>query len=169
MPDAVISGCGRYRYTLEWDLQASLPLVERGAARALGLSVLFVMLNPSTADASVDDATIRRCLGFARAWGYSRLLVGNLFALRATQPEALLADEDPVGPDNDEYLFEYLAGRADLTVAAWGSHQAVGARGPAVLARLREGGDVYCLGQTQGGEPRHPLYLPGKLEPQLLR
>lgn len=123
-----------------------------------------------TADARFDDPTIRRRLGFARGWGYNRLLVGNLFALRATNPDELLAADDPVGPENDDWL-AVLAGRASMIVLAWGAHKAayLGERAVAVRGLLRGVAPTYSLGTTRGGQPKHPLYLPGSLLPQPLR
>src|SRR5581483_9586135 len=83
--------------------------------------VNFIMLNPSTADAETDDPTIRRCLGFAKAWGYGTLVVTNLFAYRATDPAELAKAGDPVGPDNDTRLWSE-AQLSDLVVCAWGNH-----------------------------------------------
>lgn len=150
---AVISECGRYRYALWRDVGA---LGGNGTA-------LFVMHNPSTADAELDDPTIRRCVGFARDWGYARLAVGNLYAWRATDPqELLLAPRDPVGPENDEWLRRLVRG-AELVVAAWG------ARVPddypiADVMRLHD--QWRCLGMTAGGLPRHPLYVKKTMRPQ---
>lgn len=127
---------------------------------APGPSILFVMLNPSTADDRVEDPTIRRCMGFSRRWGYGSLEIGNLFALRSTDPNALRVASDPVGPENDEWLAR-MAGRADQVVAAWRAWggAAVAARATAVLPLL--GRTVLCLGLTLGGRPRHPLYVAG--------
>lgn len=169
---AEVSPDGRYRYTLERDWTSDqLPGLVENVVSGLAVAdaaVLFVMLNPSTADARFDDPTIRRCLGFARAWGYNRLLVGNLFALRATDPAALLVDPDPVGPDNDDWL-ALLAERAHMIVAAWGAHPIARERGPIVLDLLRSQAPTYILGLTKDGAPKHPLYLPGALLPQPLR
>lgn len=143
---------GAYRYSLSrsW--------------RPQGPGVAFIMLNPSTADATRDDATIRRCIGFARAWGFGALEVVNLFAYRATRPEQLRAAPNPVGPRNDRYLRAALA-RADTVVAAWGVHGGWRERDRAVLQLLRSessasGTALNCLGLTRQGHPRHPLYLP---------
>lgn len=152
---AVISDCGRYRYTLEREWMT-------GAG-----TCLFVMLNPSTADASEDDPTIRRCIGFAQRWGYQRLEVGNLFALRATDPKQLrrLPLEEAVGHDNDRWL-RRLCTRAALIVCAWGAHSTAPYRMPWVEPILAERkGGVVCLGTTKAGQPRHPLYVKGDTEP----
>jgi hypothetical protein len=141
---AVLSPCRTWRYALErrW---------------GTGPFVLFVGLNPSTADESVDDPTIRRCIGFAKAWGFGGLLMGNLFAFRATSPRDLCRALDPVGPDTDVWLGT-LSVRASVVVAAWGAHPFALSRSEDVLALL--GDDVCCLGTTKSGAPRHPLYLP---------
>ena len=126
----------------------------------------FIMLNPSTADAQSDDPTIRRCIGFARSWGYSGLIVGNLFALRATDPAALLAACDPVGGSANALALVDLVDSATLIVCAWGQCAAVGRRGGEVIALIRARGRLpHCLGLTRHGAPRHPLYLPATAQP----
>lgn len=127
------------------------------------LCVNFIMLNPSTADESHVDPTVRRCAGYARAWGYDYLAVTNLFAFRATDPRALKTVDDPVGPRNDGFL-RMTAKRADLVVAAWGNHGALHARSAAVRKLLR-GVPLTFLSLTKTGEPSHPLYLPSNLVP----
>ena len=148
--DAILSPCGRYRYSLtrSW---------------GEGSRVLFVMLNPSTADAAVDDPTIRRCIGFARSWGHGSLEVVNLWAFRATEPSELRAalkrGEDAIGPFNDHFIAR-AAERAQLIVAAWGAHIA-GAKMQtrATVVRAALGASVSCLGWSSGNQPRHPLML----------
>lgn len=105
---AIFSPCSRYRYRLERDL---------GAIGSHHDSVAFIMLNPSTADAERDDPTIRRCIGYARLWGYRRLIVGNAYAWRSTDPAGLWTAPDPVGPDNAFHL-EQIARDAELVVCA---------------------------------------------------
>ena len=146
---AALSDCGRYRWAL-WRRWAPGP------------RVLIVMLNPSTADALRDDATIRRCIGFARAWGFGALAVGNLFAFRTRSPRRLLAAQDPVGEENDRWLAR-LRRAAALTVAAWGNHGAWRGRDVAVRRRLR-GAQILRL--SAQGQPVHPLYLPATLRPR---
>ena len=150
---ACVSECGRYRYRLyrQWD--DSKP------------DVLFVMLNPSTADHNKDDRTISRCVGFARGWGYGGLLVGNLFALRSTNPANLRISDDPIGPFNDAALRD-MAAQVDKVVAAWGGHGKLQNRGTAVLQMLA--GKCHALKLNQSGEPAHPLYLPYDLKPFLI-
>jgi hypothetical protein len=121
-------------------------------------TLLWVMLNPSTADARIDDATIRQVIWFTRAWGYRRAVVCNLFALRATNPHALARHDDPVGPDNDHWLYHHAARAAEI-VCAWGAHRAAAGRAEQVTDLLCHYGPVYHLGQTRSGAPRHPCRL----------
>lgn len=143
---AILSPDGRYRYALT-----------RDTGTPGDGTVLWVMLNPSTADATEDDPTIRKCLGFARRWGFARISVGNLYGLRATDPRELGRADDPVGPENDDHLIE-LGGQADEVVFAWGAR--------AELDREERVWDLLgyrapqCLGFTLGFFPRHPLYVP---------
>ena len=143
MTGATFSADGRYRYRLwrRWD-----------RARPV---VAFVMLNPSTADATRDDPTIRRCISFARAWGFGGVEVVNLFAYRATDPRVLRRARDPVGPGNDRQIARACR-EAALVVAAWGASHA-GDRAAHVLRRLSA---PRCFGTTRSGQPAHPLYLP---------
>ena len=142
---AVLSGDGRYRYALHRQWNATKP------------TVLFIGLNPSTADHRVDDRTIRRCVQFARSWGFGQLAMANLFALRTSSPRALRCDSNPVGPRNDRWIRQ-LIGEAEEVVVAWGDHGAYLARDRAVLAMLVR---PRCLGLSKLGHPRHPLYLRG--------
>lgn len=152
---ADISACGLYRYRL-WRTWEEGTDVRR---------VLFVMLNPSIADGTQDDPTLRRCVGFAQSWGYGALTVCNLFAFRATDPsELLVRGVDVVGPDNDAALAR-ASTEAHLVVAAWGAFRAAGQRVPTVLASLRQRHIVHALALAKGNAPRHPLYLPGHLKP----
>ena len=146
---AIISECQRYRYALRREWQADLP------------GILFVALNPSTADGEYDDPTVRRCVGFAKSWGFGKLVIANLFALRSTHPSSLLHDEDPIGPQNDWWLTQ-LSARFSLTIAAWGVHGALKQRAAEVLPKLH---NVHHLGLTNAGHPKHPLYLPKTARP----
>lgn len=151
---AEISSCGEYRYAL-WRWDDSL-LAGDG-------TLLFVMLNPSTADGLADDPTIRRCRGFAQRLGYGTLAVANLYAFRATAPADLHKAADPVGPENDEWV-EKLADEADRVIVAWGADVGpIADRAERVLPQL---GDVDALGLTASGQPRHPLYLRADAEPE---
>jgi hypothetical protein len=125
--------------------------------------VLFIGLNPSTADETVNDPTIRRCMTFAKKFGGGRLIMANLFALRATDPYQMLEHPEPIGPDNDHWL-RRLAREAGITIAAWGVHGQFRGRAEAVRALLPS--QLFALGLTKEGHPRHPLYLPGNAELQ---
>lgn len=146
---AVLSECGRYRYRLTREIAPPLGAQDTHV-------VTFVMLNPSTADATVDDPTIRRCLGFARDWGYHRLEVVNLYGLRATNPKALRRVADPVGPENDHHIAA-VAASADLVVGAWGVHATDDQRVREVMRII--GRPIHALGVTKAGAPRHPRLL----------
>jgi hypothetical protein len=123
-----------------------------------GPAMCWIMLNPSTADASEDDPTIRRCIGFARREGCEAIQVVNLFALRASDPRELLASPDPVGPGGDGFLLARPL--SACTVAAWGAQGSLRGRSAKVTAMLA-GARLLCLGVTASGEPRHPLYVRG--------
>lgn len=144
---AVFSEDRRYRYLLR---------------RRVGDSekrVLFIMLNPSRADEEWNDATIRRCIGFAGDWGFGILEVVNLFALMSTDPAALLKTKDPVGPDNDAAIRAALES-ADTVVLAWGNHGLDHEKRVAeVTAMAWKAARPFCLGLTLKGAPRHPLRL----------
>lgn len=131
-------------------------------------NAIFIMLNPSTADAFKLDPTIKRCLAFASAWNCRRLIVLNLFALRSTDPEQLRKVGDPVGPDNDRMIDTVLAQSADrMVIAAWGFHAAYLRRGRNVADRLlRHGIKLQHLGLTGSAFPRHPLYVSRDTIPQ---
>lgn len=152
---AAISKCGQYRYMLTRDI------VDLAATRG---PAVFIMLNPSTADASKDDPTIRRCIGFARSWGCTGIVVVNLYALRSTDPANLWTHPDPVGPANDAWLVDVVLDASEV-VCAWGSN-AKRERVAEVAAILRRAGaKLKCLGVTKfGSAPRHPLYVPAAQE-----
>lgn len=146
--DALLSSCGRYRFwlTRRWED---------------GPAACFICLNPSTADAHDDDATIRKCIAFAKRWGYSAAKVVNVYALRATDPKELWRHADRVEPENYPGL-NALHCRGinqrdgDKLIAAWGNHAEV-ERVNMTLAALD--GPVFCLGKNLNGSPKHPLYL----------
>lgn len=168
-------GCYRYQLWRVWD--ESLP------------GVTWIMLNPSTADHEVDDPTIVRCVDYARRWGYGRMDVFNLFALRSTDPRQLWTHTEAlaIGPQTDEYLMGHLVVRgpmltyannglsrphADIVVCAWGAHGARTNRTTRVLRMLNDAGVfTHRVGQllTKEGQPRHPLYLRRDEVPVLFR
>lgn len=145
-----MSECELYRYSLDiiWDVE--LP------------RCVFVGLNPSTATADQDDPTIRRCRGFAESWGMGGMRMLNLFAYRATDPKVMLAQEDPVGPDN--LLGVLMVGFNGPRVACWGTHGQHMDRGKFVQRAIP---NLQCFGRNRDGTPKHPLYLKAttRLEP----
>lgn len=151
---ADFSGCLRWRYRLwrRWD--AAKPAAN------------FLMLNPSTADEEKLDPTCARARDYAERWGYGALVVTNVFAWRATDPRAMRAVKDPVGPDNDRTIVR-AARDAALVVCAWGNHGAHLDRSARVVSLLgRAGVRLHALRVNGSGEPAHPLYLKGSLRPQ---
>jgi len=126
----------------------------RTAAPGGAGTIVFVGLNPSTADESTDDPTTRRCVGFARCWGFARLELVNLYAYAATRPAELRSAPDPVGPENLEAVSAAVRS-ADLVVCAWGN-DGLGQTADAVLDFVPQ---PQCLGTTLRGAPRHPLYV----------
>lgn len=151
--NAAISPDGQYRYNLY-----------RSWEEGTGM-MMFVMLNPSTADADVDDPTIRRCIGFAQREEFKRLMVVNLFAHRETDPSLLIAEADPVGPDNYKYI-ELAADKADAAICAWGSDFMAMPRfvDPVMTILYTYGHEPECLGVNKDGNPKHPLYLAADTE-----
>lgn len=149
---AVISPCGLYRYSL-W---------RRWAAGPHGL---WIMLNPSTADATTDDPTIRRCVAFAKLWDCGGIVVVNLYAWRATSPTDLWRTErvdgrDIVGPQNDAAIVAALRDpSAGVRVVAWGAHARPGRAANALDTIRMSDAEIVCLGRTNSGAPRHPLML----------
>lgn len=150
---AQISDCGRYRYALRrvWDDQ--LP------------RLVFVMLNPSTADANTDDPTIRKCVGFAQRWSFGSIAVVNLFAFRCTKPNGLIMQADPIGPMNDVAIKQETENLASSVIVAWGANGwGYPNRIAHVVALLKRA--LYCITTTNSGQPAHPLLLPYSLVPQ---
>jgi hypothetical protein len=149
---ALLSPDQKYRYVLTrtWSDDVKQKLV-------------IIGLNPSTADAFVDDPTIRRCIRFAKDWGFDQLIMLNIFALRSTDPELLKGELDPIGPENDRLIDEYLE-EAHMVLVAWGANEMIdhNDRADHVLLRIRE---PYCLGTTMSGHPRHPLYIKADTKP----
>lgn len=152
---AVYSDCERYRYMLTrvWAPE--------------GQRALFIMLNPSTATEVQNDPTVERCERRARALGFGAFRVLNIFAWRDTDPRAMRAAADPVGPGNDAAILESLPW-ADQVICAWGTHGEHLARGPAVETLLRDvGAKLYHLGLSKAGHPKHPLYIGYQVQPEL--
>jgi hypothetical protein len=146
---AVLSSCGQYRYVLWRVWHPGDPLLN------------VVGLNPSTADAQADDPTIRRCIRFARDWGYGGLLMTNLCAWRATDPRVLAQPRDVLGPENGRYL-RAAAGASGRVLAAWGAYcpdDVLRDLRESVCRLLTQTRDVWALGLTASGHPRHPLYV----------
>ena len=153
---ALISECGNYRYQLERVWDNAKP------------KVMFIMLNPSTADGKLNDPTIRRCMAFAQSWGYGGLMVGNLFAYRSTSPTELLKVNDPVGSKNCSHL-NWMAYQCEIIVFAWGNSP--------ILKKLKHSEQLeflktikrpkYYIEQSIDGTPKHPLYLPKNIIPQI--
>lgn len=151
---AALSPCWRYRYLLWRIWDQSLPIWS------------FGMLNPSTADHLRDDPTISRCVNRAKRAGAGGLVVWNLFAWRDTQPAAMMAASDPIGPRNDVAIRVAVA-NSDLNIAAWGAHGSHLNRDEAVMAMLSaEGIALSALAFTADGQPRHPLYLAATVQPR---
>lgn len=145
---AILSTCGTYRYSLTRDWNDQLP------------HVVFIMLNPSIADASVDDPTIRKCIGFATRSGFGSLGVVNLFAYRATDPNDLKRMDRPVGPDNDRHI-ERAVLYADRIVCAWGANARNLVQTTHVLQTINHAQVCpYVLQLLTDGTPAHPLMLP---------
>lgn len=152
---ATYSDCERYRYALTrvWDAAAN--------------KVAFVMLNPSTATEVQNDPTVERCERRARTLGFGAFRVVNIFAWRDTDPRAMRAAADPVGPDNDAAIMA-AAAWADRVVCAWGTHGAHLSRGPHVETLLRTTAKpLYHLGLSMAGHPKHPLYIAYTQHPQI--
>lgn len=147
---AILSPCGRYRYRLlhewgQWDGK-----------------LVFVMLNPSTADAKRDDPTIRKCRGFAERLGFKCFSVVNLFAYRATDPDALRLPDlyDIVGPENDHYIRQETGDDRDTVVCGWGAHARHWPHRVQHVSEYLIPSGKKCLAVTADGHPRHPLMLP---------
>ena len=145
---AIISKDNKYRYQLSriWDDEKP--------------KVLFIMLNPSTADADVDDPTIRRVVNFAKSWVYGGVFVGNLYAFRSTNPKSLRYTDNPIGKDNIQHI-QSLIGLVERVIYAWGNKK----KEPDWLYSLVD--SPYCIDVSKKGIPKHPLYLKSELKPKL--
>lgn len=159
-PTTILSEDRKYRYTLWRDWFEDL--FDHGAYAAPEPPfVMFVGLNPSTADETKDDPTIRKCIGFAKRWGYNRLCMTNLFAFRATDPKIMLSEKEPVGVSNNMWLTA-CAKEAAIIVAAWGTRGEFLGRDEEVKKLIN---NLQCIRKTKTGHPEHPLYLPYDLKP----
>jgi hypothetical protein len=161
------SPCRKYRYTLwrEWDPTYSDWLLAQNDNA--GKYLMVIGLNPSTADETKDDPTIRKCIGFAKRWGFGALCMTNLFAWRDTKPTNMKAAMFPVGGDNDMWLRDCAAG-AGLILAAWGNHGSFLDRGKTVSNDMRKAGqEIHALKRNNDGSPMHPLYVPYETTPSL--
>ncbi len=156
-----------YRYTLwrEWDVDSitgcsdDLPKVDGYA--------MFIGLNPSTADETKDDPTIRKCIGFSKRWGYGALCMTNLFAVRDTSPASMRRHPEPEGCDNHHHLLQ-RSSQASIVIAAWGVNGRHRNRDLTVLQWLNGiGVKTHCLRTTKHGFPEHPLYVPYEVVPKL--
>ena len=130
--------------------------------------ILFIMLNPGTADETHNDPTIRRCIGFSERWDYGILEVANLFAFRTSYVKELRGAQEPVGTENDYWLLEALQ-RADKLVLAWGNHGAFRGRSDEIRRMALKHAKPFHLGLNKTGEPKHPLYLPSSTMPLPLK
>jgi hypothetical protein len=141
--NATFSSCRAYRYSLSriWDKKKKY--------------VMFIGLNPSTANEETDDPTIRRCANYAKDWGYGGFMMVNLFAYRTTLPSNLKKVKYPIGSENDKYIV-ILSKKADITVAAWGNNGKLYSRDKHVLNLVPS---LMCLKINKSGQPAHPLYL----------
>lgn len=150
--DAHFSADRKYRYALWriWDKSLS--------------KAMFIGLNPSVANETEDDPTIKRCIEFSKSWGHGGVIMGNLFAYCATDPQQMMKANNPIGEENDRWLVE-LAREATIVVGAWGNRGVFKKRGCAVRILLP---DLYYLKLNKSGEPSHPLYLLSGLKPKTL-
>ena len=146
---ATFSPCNNYRYTLSrcWDKDKPY--------------AMFIGLNPSTADEENDDPTIRRCINYAKDWGYGGLYMLNLFAYRATAPSDMMAAKSPVREDNDKWLLK-ISKEAGIIIAAWGNDGSFKGRSEEIKKLIT---GLKCLKVNKSGEPAHPLYQPKKAVP----
>ncbi|MBL4783629.1 MAG: DUF1643 domain-containing protein [Porticoccaceae bacterium] len=146
---AKLSTCRNYRYALWRTWDGTKPYV------------MFIGLNPSTADEKTDDPTLRRCINYAKSWGYGGVCMANLFALRATDPSLMRASQHPIGTENNRWL-KKLAKDTGLIVAAWGNDGMHLGRSTQVKDFIP---NMHCLKINKSGEPAHPLYQSAKRLP----
>jgi hypothetical protein len=153
--NAMFSPCRTHRYVLYRDWLAGRDLRR----------LMVIGLNPSTADEFANDPTVTRCCNFAKGWGFSGLVMTNLFSYRATDPACIKAAAHPTDTENDRWLLQEAAA-AGLVIAAWGVHGSHLDRAAQLTSMLRNAGiELHCLGTTKAGDPRHPLYMPRDCQP----
>ena len=145
---AELSECRTYRYVLWRIWDNSKP------------KIMFIGLNPSTADENTDDNTITRCISFAKSWGYGGFYMTNLFAYRSKDKSQLYCVDNPIGIDNDEYIIKY-ANLSEKVIAAWGNDGSFLYRSKIVANLISP---LFCLEINQTGEPKHPLYVRSDME-----
>lgn len=155
---AIFSPDRRHRYTLwrQWNAENDPTKM-----------VAFVGLNPSKATEWQNDRTVCRCIRFAQRFGFSGMIMLNAFAYRATDPEEMKIQRDPIGEDNDKALVA-VANTVSCVIACWGVDGSFRGR-ELILCGLLANVDLYCMGRTQEGHPRHPLYLPNNAPRELWR
>lgn len=147
-PTAIFSPCRTWRYILR-------------RSWAKGPSVGFCLLNPSMGDEDFNDPTIRRLVDFSKIWGFSGLVLANAHALCSTDPDQLYSHPNPVGPENNRYLREFVAEVEGCVVIGWGMHGEFMGRGKETATLLRDAGaSLKAFASTKGGQPVHPLYMP---------
>lgn len=151
--DAILSNDRKYRYLLSRIWDDTKPMVT------------IIGLNPSTANETIDDPTITRCINFSKSWGYGGFYMLNLFAFRATKPRDMFQSFDPIGADNDKYIKEY-SNTTDKVICAWGNHGNYKQRSQDVLSQID---NAYYLKLNGSGEPAHPLYLKSDMKPIKLK
>ena len=148
----MFSDCAQYRYNLMREFSAGTRVIN------------FIMLNPSTANENVNDPTIAKCENRAISLGFNKMVITNLFAYRATDPNDMMSVDDPIGEENNNYILNH-AKNAEVVLAAWGNHGEYRYRSEDVVRMLKKNGiKLHALKLNSSGEPAHPLYLSNKLE-----
>ena len=157
---AHLSKCRKYRYTLHrtWDNSKE--------------KIVFIGVNPSTADETIDDATLTKCMNYAKAWGYGGLVMLNLFAYRATDPTVMKSARDPIGgSENDSFIKKYTdPKKISKVICAWGEHGKHLDRANLVIkSHIHSDAKLYALKINKSGAPHHPLYLSNKVKPTIYK
>jgi len=158
---AVLSECGTYRFQLIRELERSVPV---HPATKSG-TIAWVLCNPSTADAEVDDATVRKCWNYTLGWQYRSMMFVNVNPYRATNPKAQVVPAEPILVANDSWL-RYAVTQCPYVIAAWGD-SAIPTLVRRAVSVIHPLGPLHALHVTKSGQPGHPLYLPGDAQPQL--